>query len=148
MSSAWTLRAPCRGMDGFSPSEKAWKTADGLKRLCRPQLQVCRRCPFRAECIALVKPAQAQFDGVAGGRVWCNGEVIARLSSVTDADMAEPKLRASCGTEAGAKDHNRNGERACVSCRQVARQIHARRKEERAKEEQQEQLQLDFTPAA
>jgi hypothetical protein len=93
-------------------------------------------------CIATVKPAQAKFDGVCGGRLWCNGEVIASLDDVFDEELAEPKLRASCGTEAGAQDHKRHGERVCPSCRQAVREISARRREEKAK--QPAQLQLDF----
>jgi hypothetical protein len=143
---SWTRRAPCHGLNGFSPSDDAWHTAEDLMRLCLPQLGTCGPCPFRAQCIDTVMPAQAKFDGIAGGRLWCSGEVIDALDDVTDEELAEPKLRASCGTEAGAKDHNRNGERACSSCRQVAREISARRKAKKAK--QQEQLQLEFPIAA
>ncbi|MCT9003509.1 hypothetical protein [Streptomyces rhizosphaerihabitans] len=94
-------------------------------------------------CIATVKPAQAKFDGIAGGRLWCNGEVIGALDDVVEEELAEPKLRASCGTEAGAKDHTRHCERPCPSCRQAVREMAARRNTEKAKEPKQ--LQLDFT---
>ncbi|MGW3246605.1 hypothetical protein [Streptomyces sp. NPDC001070] len=140
----WTTRAPCRGKDGFAPSEDHWRNTAELRRLCTAQLGCCKPCPFRAECIALIKPVQVLFDGIAGGRLWCNGEVIDSLDVVSDEELAEPKLRASCGTEAGARDHNRHGERACASCRQVARQISARRK---AEKETAQQLEL-FVPAA
>lgn len=145
MSSSWTRRAPCKGQDDFAPRDDAWRSADDLKRLCRTALDACGPCPFRAACIATVMPAQAKFDGVAGGRIWCNGEVIAALPDTCDEELAEPKLRASCGTEAGAKDHNRHGERACSSCCQVSREISARRKQDKAK---QEQLQLELPFAA
>jgi hypothetical protein len=145
VTASWLSRAPCDGLDGFTPSEDAWKTVGDLKRLCGSRLGYCKPCPFRAECIAVVKPAQAMFDGVAGGRVWCNGLVIDALDDVSDEELAEPKLRASCGTEAGAKDHTRHGERPCTSCRQVARQVAARRKEERAK--QPGQLEIEFPVA-
>jgi len=115
VSGGWTLRAPCRGRDGFTVSEDDWNTGADLKRLCGPQLATCGPCPFRVECIATVKPAQALFDGIAGGRLWCNGVVINALDDVCDEELAEPKLRASCGTEAGAKDHIRHGERPCPS---------------------------------
>ena len=142
MTASWTSRAPCRGLDGFAPSEDVWSTAGDLRRLCGPQLGTCGPCPFRAECIDVVMPAQVKFDGIAGGRLWCNGEVIEALSDVSDEELAEPKWRASCGTEAGAKDHVRNGERACPSCRQVVREVSARRKAEKAK--QPGQLELEF----
>ncbi|MFE4424405.1 hypothetical protein [Streptomyces sp. NPDC056817] len=143
MTADWLLRAPCRGLDGFTPSEDDWETAGDLKRLCGPQLPTCGPCPFRAVCIATVKPAQALFDGIAGGRLWCNGTAIAALDDVFEDELTEPKLRASCGTEAGAKDHRRHGERVCPSCAQAEREMSARRKAARAKQPQQ--LQLDFT---
>ncbi|MCX4858303.1 hypothetical protein OG426_30570 [Streptomyces canus] len=144
MTGGWALRAPCCGLDGFTVGENDWKTGADLKRLCGPQLATCGPCPFRAECIATVKPAQAFFDGIAGGRLWCNGVVIASLDDVCDEELAEAKLRASCGTEAGAKDHIRHGESPCPSCRQAAREMTARRKEAKAKAKPPEQLQLDF----
>lgn len=145
MNNAWTRRAPCKGRPDFAPADDAWRTADDLRRLCRDALDICGPCPFRAECITTVMPAQAKFDGVAGGRIWCNGEVVAALPDTFEEELPEPRLRASCGTEAGARDHNRNGERACPSCCQVARAISARRRQERAK---QGQLQLEFPFAA
>ncbi|MEU4095521.1 hypothetical protein [Streptomyces sp. NPDC026673] len=138
----WTDIAPCRGMDGFTVNEDEWQHGDDLMDLCEPQLPTCGPCPFRAECIALIKPAQAKFDGIAGGRLWCNGEVITALDDVDVEELAEPKLRASCGTEAGAGDHKRHGERPCPSCRQAAREMTARRNERKAKEPKQ--LQIDF----
>ncbi|MFF1839964.1 hypothetical protein ACFVXE_38340 [Streptomyces sp. NPDC058231] len=140
MTGAWTLRAPCSGQDGFAPNQEAWRTPRDLKRLCQARLGYCKPCPFRAECIATIKPSQAKFDGIAGGRLWCNGEVIDALDDVSDDELAEPKLRPSCGTEAGAKSHSRNDERICPSCRQVTREMDARREAEK----KQEQLQLDF----
>ncbi|MFD3455793.1 hypothetical protein ACFWVC_26895 [Streptomyces sp. NPDC058691] len=142
MTNSWALRAPCHGIGAFAPNEDAWSTQADLLRMCQGLLGTCGPCPFRAECIATIKPVQAMFDGIAGGRLWCNGVVIAALEDVSDAELAEPKLRASCGTEAGARDHNRHGERACAACRQVARQVTARRKEEKAR--QPGQLALDI----
>ncbi|MFD7769880.1 hypothetical protein [Streptomyces sp. NPDC059787] len=142
MSAGWLLRVPCRGLDGFTVTEEEWNTGADLKRLCGPQLGTCGPCPSRAECIATVKPSQARFDGIAGGRLWCNGEVIDALDDVFEEELTEPKLRASCGTEAGAQDHKRHGERPCPSCRQAAREMDARRKEAKAREPKQ--LQLDF----
>ncbi len=145
MTSGWDLRAPCRGRDGFTVREDDWKTGADLKRLCGPQLATCGPCSFHAVCIATVKPAQAKFDGIAGGRLWCNGEVIDALDDVSDEELTEPKLRASCGTEAGAKDHTRHGERPCPSCRQAAREMAQRRNAEKAKEPKQLQLDLAST---
>ncbi|WP_326604285.1 hypothetical protein [Streptomyces sp. NBC_01800] len=141
MTGAWTLRAPCSGQDGFAPNQDDWKTVRDLKRLLGPRLGYCKRCPYRAECIATIKPSQVMFDGIAGGRLWCNGEVIDALDDVSDDELAEPKLRPSCGTEAGAKSHSRNNERICPSCRQVTREMDERRNAEKPK---QEQLPLEF----
>ncbi|MFF3493761.1 hypothetical protein ACFYWS_20680 [Streptomyces sp. NPDC002795] len=142
---AWTRRAPCRLMSGFAPSENEWRNSTALKRMCRPHLQVCRFCDFRAECIALVKPHQAKFDGVAGGRLWCGGEVIAVVSGARDEELSEPKLRASCGTSGGERDHRRNGERVCPECASAEREATKRRREEKARDDGR--LDLDFTPA-
>ncbi|REE61467.1 hypothetical protein BX257_4046 [Streptomyces sp. 3212.3] len=131
-TSDWTELAPCsgRGAD-FVPAEDAWRTAQDLQVLCLPHLPTCGLCPFRAECIALIKPVQVFFDGIAGGRLWCNGAVVDALDVADDEELAEPKLRASCGTEAGAREHSRQGEKACISCRQVGRLIAARRRDTR-----------------
>ncbi|WP_324787158.1 hypothetical protein [Streptomyces sp. H51] len=142
MSSDWTLSVPCRGRNGFAPSDDQFNSDRALRRLCGPLLTVCGPCPFRAECIATVMPAQAKFDGIAGGRLWSNGVVIDAVDDVFDEELAEPKLRATCGTEAGAKDHARHGESACPSCRQAAREMDVRRKTSKAR--QPKQLQLDF----
>ncbi|GHE80012.1 hypothetical protein GCM10014715_39190 [Streptomyces spiralis] len=142
MSRDWTLDAPCRDEHGFTPSEDDFASEADLRRLCGPLLATCGPCPFRAVCIATVKPAQARFDGIAGGRLWWGGLVIAALDDVFEDELTEPKLRASCGTEAGAQDHKRHGERVCPSCRQAEREMAARRKAQKAK--QPKQLQLDF----
>lgn len=47
--------------------------------LALPALQHCGLCPFWEECESLVKPKSSYYDGVAGGKVWRNGKVIARL---------------------------------------------------------------------
>ncbi|MGW0957290.1 hypothetical protein [Streptomyces sp. NPDC002545] len=142
MSRDWTLDAPCSGRKEFAPSEDDFTSAEEIKRLYGPLLATCGPCPFHAVCIATVKPAQALFDGVAGGRLWWGGLVIAALDDVFEDELTEPKLRASCGLEAGAKDHRRHGERVCPSCAQAEREMSARRKAARAKQPQQ--LQLDF----
>ncbi|MFE2578839.1 hypothetical protein [Streptomyces sp. NPDC059378] len=145
MSRDWALRAPCRGRNEFTPSEDDFTGQRDLKRLCSPLLAVCGPCPFHAVCIATVKPAQAFFDGIAGGRLWCNGTVIDALEDVLDDELAEPKLRAACGTEAGAKAHARAGEHPCPSCAQVMREIGARRRSAKPnKPTQPQQMELDF----
>ncbi|MGW1626305.1 hypothetical protein [Streptomyces sp. NPDC002172] len=144
MSRDWTLSAPCRGQKGFTPNEDEYSSEGALKRLCWPLLATCGPCSFRSECIATVKPSQAHFDGIAGGRLWWGGIVVGALDDVFEDELTEPKLRASCGTEAGAKDHTRHGERPCPSCAQTTREIAARRRAEKPKSKEPTQLQLDF----
>lgn len=39
-------------------------------------LSYCATCPVRSWCLREVRPATSNFDGVAGGHVWKNGEHI------------------------------------------------------------------------
>ncbi|MFC8895820.1 WhiB family transcriptional regulator [Streptomyces cinereoruber] len=80
MTREWVTRAPCRGDSAlFSPRDSAWRTQQDLVDLCSGALEVCRWCPFTKECVALVQPRYARFDGVCGGRIWCGGAVVKSL---------------------------------------------------------------------
>ncbi|MFF4802370.1 hypothetical protein ACFY1U_28860 [Streptomyces sp. NPDC001351] len=101
--------------------------------LRRPHLQdllkVCRVCPFRAECIRLVRPRASRFDGISGGRLWFNGQIRATCESADPGELAEGASPITHGTESGARAHTRRGERACSLCREAARIAQARRRE-------------------
>jgi hypothetical protein len=47
--------------------------------LAQPGLSHCARCKFWKNCDDLVLPAKSNFDGVASGKLWRNGKVLARL---------------------------------------------------------------------
>ena len=47
-------------------------------------LQNCRQCPYRAECLERVQPARDYYDGVCGGYVWLNGQIIGGLTTAVD----------------------------------------------------------------
>ena len=66
-------QAPCRNSD-------PWLFDQYQLDLAQPGLAYCRNCKFWNECDALVKPAISHYDGIAAGKVWRNGNVLARLS--------------------------------------------------------------------
>jgi hypothetical protein len=123
----WILRAPCRGILDFAPRDDAWRTSTQLTAICLPLLPVCASCPFNRECLDWVRPRRSHFDGIAAGRIWLDGMVITSLHS--ERPNEAPARTSPCGTEAGARAHNRNGERACPSCLAAARDAAARRAE-------------------
>ncbi|MFE2346156.1 hypothetical protein [Kitasatospora cineracea] len=101
----------------FSPAEGTWKDKKTLTELCGPVLEWCTPCPFRAQCIRQVQPHPKRFDGVCGGRLWLDGQVIATASGADDADLPLPgKPRITCGTTAGAAGHQSRGEQQCPAC--------------------------------
>lgn len=65
--------APCRDSD-------PWLFDQYQLDLAQPGLQYCRNCKFWNECDALVKPESSHYDGIAAGKVWRNGNVLARLA--------------------------------------------------------------------
>lgn len=67
-------QAPCRNSD-------PWLFEQYQLDLAQPGLAICRNCIFWIECDALVKPATSHFDGIAAGKVWRNGNVLARLDT-------------------------------------------------------------------
>lgn len=64
--------APCRDAD-------PWLFDQYQLDLAQPGLAYCRGCPFWENCDELVKPRQSHYDGIAAGKVWRNGKVLARL---------------------------------------------------------------------
>lgn len=127
----WVAEAPCAGDARFTSEETA---ADPTAPLVLQLLAACQSCPFRAQCVDLVLPSSALFDGVCGGRLWRNGQVLATCTSALPTELREGGLRPiTHGTEAGARAHNRRGERACSLCREAGRLAQqARRARKRA----------------
>ncbi|MFJ2202722.1 hypothetical protein [Streptomyces violaceusniger] len=127
----WASEAPCAGDFRFTPEET---TAEAPTEPLVALLAVCRDCPFRAQCIDLVLPSASLFDGVCGGRLWRNGQVLATCDDAQPAELRERGRRPiTHGTEAGARAHNRRGERACSLCREAGRLAQqARRARKRA----------------
>ncbi|MGW4691031.1 hypothetical protein ACWEO1_01425 [Kitasatospora cineracea] len=106
----------CFGDSDFSPAD-GWKTRAKLEEICLPVLARCVPCPFRATCIRQTRPHQSRFDGVCGGRLWLDGEVIATAPFLDDRDLPMPgKERAICGTPAGWRRHYAVGEQSCDPC--------------------------------
>lgn len=66
-------QAPCRDSD-------PWLFDQYQLDLAQPGLQYCRNCKFWQQCDDLVKPEASHYDGIAAGKVWRNGNVLARLA--------------------------------------------------------------------
>lgn len=116
----WVAQAPCAGDFRFT-SEEAEAGAP-TEPLVLALLDACHGCSFRSQCVDLVMPSASQFDGVCGGRLWSNGQVLATCEDARPAELRERRRHPiTHGTEAGARAHNRRGERACSLCREAGR---------------------------
>ncbi len=128
----WVAAAPCVGDDRFTSDETA--NAATTEPLVLSLLSVCQNCPFRARCVELVLPKTSLFDGVCGGRFWRDGQILVTCEGAGHGELRERVQRPiPHGTEAGARAHNRRGERACSLCREAGRLAQrARRARKRA----------------
>ncbi|WP_406303653.1 hypothetical protein OHA61_16570 [Streptomyces sp. NBC_00885] len=123
----WVPEAPCAGDLRFTSTDA---TADTFREpLFEQLLLVCQDCPFRSQCIELVLPRQSLFDGICGGRLWFDGQVRDECEAAHRGELEERGSYINHGTEAGARAHNRRGERACSLCREAGRLAQARRRE-------------------
>ncbi|WP_425834235.1 hypothetical protein [Streptomyces fractus] len=126
----WVAQAPCVGDPRFTPNDAR---ADTLRTPhVTDLLTTCETCPFRARCIALVKPHHSHFDGICGGRLWLDGWIRATCRGAEPGELdseGEPPI--VHGTEAGARAHHRRGEEACTLCREGARIATAERRARR-----------------
>jgi len=68
----FVLSAPCSTSD-------PWLFDQYQLDLAQPALAICARCPFWERCDELVKPQNSYFSGVASGKVWRNGKILAML---------------------------------------------------------------------
>lgn len=67
-------KAPCRNAD-------PWLFDQSEIDLALPGLQYCKVCPFWQDCDDLVAPAKSHYEGIAAGKVWRNGRVLAKLDA-------------------------------------------------------------------
>lgn len=130
---------PCAGVAGFvhDPGRNRDETAVRLV-VFSSRLALCLECPYRAECIDLVQPQQSRFDGICGGRLWINGNVVANPADLPDSELTEPKLRAYCGTDTGYRQHRTLGEPVCLSCASAVRLVERARQEHKDREAREE----------
>ena len=128
-SGSWEDEAPCAGDSRFTLDEDS--ASDLSMPEARKLLMVCQECPFRASCIARVLPKKSRFDGVCGGRLWINGRIRAQCPAARPDELDERDSYIPHGTEAGARAHNRRGERACEFCRWAGRVAQAQRRTRR-----------------
>ncbi|MER5640323.1 hypothetical protein ABT095_25675 [Kitasatospora sp. NPDC002227] len=111
------FKPACYGNTRFAPSDEE-RTSSALLKLVMDLLPTCGPCPVRARCIYQVRPRPSKFDGVAGGRIWFHGDVIATVEGADDRELPSALVRRElCGTSQGVKKHYTNGERYCDACR-------------------------------
>lgn len=72
--SSFISKAPCKDAD-------PWMFEQYNLDLAQSALGYCSRCYFWSECESLVKPKSNFFDGVAAGKVWRNGRILAKLDA-------------------------------------------------------------------
>jgi hypothetical protein len=65
-------KAPCATSD-------PWLFDQTTIDLAQPGLSYCARCKFWQECDDLVAPKKSNYDGIAAGKMWRNGKVLAKL---------------------------------------------------------------------
>jgi len=65
-------KAPCAKSD-------PWLFDQTTVDLAQPGLSYCARCKFWQECDDLVLPRKSHYDGIAAGKMWRNGRVLAKL---------------------------------------------------------------------
>jgi hypothetical protein len=76
MSIDFVSQAPCKDAD-------PWLFDQNIIDLALPGLRYCQGCPFWQECDTLIEPRKSFYDGVAAGKIWKNGKVLARLDSAS-----------------------------------------------------------------
>ncbi len=112
---------PCYGNLAFAPRESLYSDRGSLLKLCLNLLPTCGPCPARAQCIYQVRPRPSKFDGVAGGRIWVAGDVVATVHGADDREL--PRLikprQGICGTARGVGEHYTRGEQYCDACRDL-----------------------------
>ena len=67
-------KAPCAKSD-------PWLFDQTTIDLAQPGFSYCARCPFWQECDDLVQPQKSHYDGIAAGKLWRNGKVLAKLDN-------------------------------------------------------------------
>jgi hypothetical protein len=65
-------KAPCAKSD-------PWLFDQTTVDLAQPGFSYCARCVFWQECDDLVLPKKSHYDGIAAGKLWRNGKVLAKL---------------------------------------------------------------------
>jgi hypothetical protein len=47
--------------------------------LAQPALNICKGCAYWDNCNSLLEPQKNFYDGVAAGKLWRNGRILAKL---------------------------------------------------------------------
>lgn len=106
----WMERGLCAQTDpeSFFP-EKGGSTRDGKR--------ICESCEVRPECLEYALDHDERF-GIWGGL--SERERRRLKDGPRRRPLSEPTITGRCGTELGALDHSRRGERSCEPCRAAA----------------------------
>jgi hypothetical protein len=92
MADRWVLRraqdrlyaeAACRNKPPYLFEEtQYWNLVSDLA------LNICCICTVKEDCLMVVNPTESYYDGVAGGMIFKNGEIVSREKPVV-----KPKVR-------------------------------------------------------
>jgi hypothetical protein len=78
-------------------------------------LEICKLCKVKQACereVLTSRPRRSHYDGVAGGRVWRDGQLVKRPKQ-----WKTPLWRGVCGTKSGITAHLEREELLCLPCR-------------------------------
>ena len=124
----WEDEALCRHYpdESWFPSDRNAEAVMAARRA----KAICQQCPVWDQCLSYALQTH-QGHGIWGGVNLERTDGAARRALARKlrlkVDPRKPRGQTPCGTAAGARAHNRRGERACDSCRRAA----ARAKQDR-----------------
>lgn len=88
----WIAQAPCADGSPYDHDLPLTYRGNRAHRVTilddytvRQALTRCGACPFTAQCLARVAPAESYYDGVCAGLIWLNGQVIGGLTAAAPA---------------------------------------------------------------
>lgn len=83
----WVDQAPCAGawwLTDLPPHILERTPRSKVVAAMQPTLKLCAECPFTRECVERVAPTESFYDGVCGGKVYRNGQVIGGLTKAAE----------------------------------------------------------------
>lgn len=107
----WVRHAKC----AKHPNPDAWFPPKGQpSEETRYAKAICKGCPVIADCLAYALTSPVMEHGIWGGMIESDRKSLRRGVGLSTRP-ANP-IYPLCGTEAGAKVHERRGEKRCPAC--------------------------------